>query len=56
MAAFRLLPYILRDPLRLQELRRDKPIVPADIEIHEDQEAHDLREEDNDSEDYSDED
>ena len=56
VAAFRLLPYILRDPLRLQELRRDKPIVPADIEIHEDQEAYDLREEDNDSEDYSDED
>ena len=56
VAAFRILPYILRDPEKLQELRRDKPMVPPDIEVHEDQEAHDLRDEDDNSEDYSDED
>ena len=28
VAAFRILPYIFRDPEELQELRRDKPMVP----------------------------
>ena len=46
VAAFRLLPYILRDEEKLAQLRHNKPDIPQDIEIHEDQEGHDLQEDD----------
>ena len=55
VAAFRILPYILRDQAKLEELKRNKPIVPPDVEIQEEPNEQDHLQDDDDS-DYSDED
>lgn len=55
VAAFRILPYILRDEQKLEELRRNKPTVPPDVEVHEDQVLRDLLQEQDEPDEDSDE-